>query len=236
MLGTCLRRGCPLPGPHDRSTPHHCLSARHGQLDHNSRGTLEAEQWDAHCRSDWEIAQRVAAKLASRRAALERGFAAQTREAVLALTAQHGRAGDRAQRERRSLHANAAHAATVEAMLGPQTPVVRCLIARAVQSNCRSYASLYVILHPHPLHRRPRNGSLPRVARNCVRLWQTRSMLPCQVSLPDTTLANACMCHSDSCRQPRRTHGRQIKSSLTTRDTSLKQHRVPSTRTHDTGP
>ena len=66
------------------------------------------------------------AKLAARRAALERGFAAQTRAAVSALDAERGRAGDRAQAERRSLHANAAHAATVEAMLAPQTPVMRC--------------------------------------------------------------------------------------------------------------
>ena len=77
-------------------------------------------------RSDQETEQRVAAKLAARRAALERGIAAQTRAAVAAVAAQHGHECERSGHGRRSLHPSATDAAMVSDMLRPRTPICRC--------------------------------------------------------------------------------------------------------------
>ena len=75
-------------------------------------------------RTDWETEQRVKAKLAARRAASERGFAAETREAVAAGVAEHDGSGLPAERDGRSLIPKNTRAATAEEMLGPQMPVV----------------------------------------------------------------------------------------------------------------
>ena len=64
------------------------------------------------------------AKLAARRAALERGFAVETRAAVAAVVAEHGRTDDEAERNNRPLRPKAMRAATADEMLRPQTPVV----------------------------------------------------------------------------------------------------------------
>ena len=78
-------------------------------------------------RADWETEQRVKAKLAARRAASERGFAAETREAVTAAVAEHDRSVHQIERGRRSFLPKATHTATVSEMPPSHTlAICRC--------------------------------------------------------------------------------------------------------------
>jgi len=77
----------------------------------------------------------VKAKLAARRAAVERGFAAETREAVSGAAAEHDRSGHKFERDRQPLLPKATRAATAGEMLRRQTPVV-CRWSCAVLRPC----------------------------------------------------------------------------------------------------